>query len=261
MRWCRFERGGRASHGRVDGEDVVAIEGTPWGEHRETGQVHRLDAVRLLPPVIPPTFYAAGVNYRAHVLEAQRLGSPTARIPARAEVGYRANSALIGHGETIVTPREVEGRFEAEPELVAVIGRSMRRCSRDEAAAGIFGWTIGNDVSARAWQYADRTLWRSKNSDTFKPMGPWITSGIDPMQSHTRVRVNGQQVTEFATGDMIFDPLDYLVEIGKYITLQPGDMLWMGSDGNVAMAPGDTVDIEITGLGTLTNPVRDEVIA
>jgi 2-keto-4-pentenoate hydratase/2-oxohepta-3-ene-1,7-dioic acid hydratase in catechol pathway len=255
MKWCRFARQGQVSFGRIADEQVIAIEGTPLGEYRESGEVWPLASVRLLPPIIPPTFYAAGVNYRAHILEAQQRGSTVARIPDRAEIGYRAQSALIGPLEAIVKPADYEGSFDAEPELVAVIGRDLRRCSRDEAAAGIFGWTIGNDVSARAWQYVDRTFWRSKNSDTFKPMGPWIETEVDPMQSKTRVRVNGRQVTEFATGEMIFDVLDYMVETCRYITLRPGDVLWMGSDGNVRMAVGDTIAIEITGIGVLENPV------
>ena len=255
MKWCRFATEGGAALGQVRGDQVVRFEGTMLGDHRETTDARPLSAVQLLAPVIPPTFYAAGVNYRAHVLEAQRHGSPSAKIPERAEIGYRANSALVGHRQAIVKPADYEGRFEAEPELVAVIGRDLRRCSREEAAAGIFGWTIGNDVSARAWQYADRTFWRSKNSDTFKPMGPWIETDLDPMKSRTRVHLNGQLATEFATGDMIFDVLDYIVATCRYITLRPGDVLWMGSDGNVPMAVGDTIAIEITGLGVLENPV------
>ena len=160
--------------------------------------------------------------------------------------------------QAIVKPRDYVGRFETEPELVAVIGRRLRNCSRSKARDGIFGWTMGNDVSARAWQYTDRTLWRSKNSDTFCPMGPWITTGIDPMNSTTRVRKNGQPTSEFATGEMLFDTVDYIVATAKYITFHPGDVIWMGSDGNVEMAPGDTIEIEITGIGTLRNRVVEE---
>jgi len=248
MRWCRFARGGHGSYGLVDGETVLAVEGTPFGAHRETGERHALGEVRLLPPVIPGTFYAAGFNYKAHAKE----------IPARAEAGYRAPSALIGHGEPVVKPADVEGRFETEGELVAVIGRTLRRCSRDEAMAGVFGWTIGNDVSARTWQHGDRTLWRAKNSDTFKPMGPWIDTGVDALAQRTTVTVNDVVEAEFATGEMIFDPYDFITEITRYITMSPGDVLWLGTESVVPMAPGDTVAIGISGLGVLSNPIVQE---
>ena len=255
MNWCRFAREGKIWYGQVRDARVTRFEGSPLGDHRATRDSYALDDVKLLPPVIPPTFYAAGVNYRAHILKAQSIGSPVAKFPERAQIGYRANNALIGHGDAIVKPRDYVGRFETEPELVAVIGRKIRNCSREEAQAAIFGWTIGNDVSARAWQYQDRTLWRSKNSDTFKPMGPWIATDVEPLRSTTRVSKNGQLAAEFATGDMIFDPFDYIVETCKHITMYPGDILWMGSDGNVEMGPGDTIEIEITGIGSLLNPV------
>ena len=155
-------------------------------------------------------------------------------------------------------PADCDGRFETEGEVVAVIGRQLRRCSRDEAADAVLGWTIGNDVSARDWQHEDRTFWRAKNTDTFKPMGPWIDTEIDPMQSTTTVSVNGEPRATFATGDMIFDALDYICEMTRYLTVGVGDVLWMGTDGVVGMAPGDRVDIHVTGLGTLTNPVHTE---
>ena len=256
--WCRYERAGEESFGLVRGGRIHKVEGSPFAAHRVTAETFAFEDIKWLPPVIPPTFYSAGVNYRAHILKAQSLGSTMAKWPERPEIGYRAQSALIGHEENIVKPGDYEGRFEAEPELVAVIGRRLRRCSAEEAREGIFGWTIGNDVSARAWQYADRTLWRSKNSDTFCPMGPWITTGIDPMESTTRVRKNGVLASEFSTGDVIFSAVDYIVATAKYITLHPGDVIWMGSDGNVEMSPGDLIEIEISGIGCLRNRVIEE---
>jgi 2-keto-4-pentenoate hydratase/2-oxohepta-3-ene-1,7-dioic acid hydratase in catechol pathway len=166
-----------------------------------------------------------------------------------------ANNALSGHGEPIVMPSDFLGQLEAEGQVVAIIGRKTRRASRAEAAAAIFGWTIGNDVSAREWQRADRTFWRSKNSDSFKPMGPWIVTDTDPATATTRVRVNDAVICEFATGGMIFDAIDYIVEISRYITLYPGDVLWMGADGTAPIAVGDRVEIDISGIGVLENRV------
>jgi 2-keto-4-pentenoate hydratase/2-oxohepta-3-ene-1,7-dioic acid hydratase in catechol pathway len=254
MRWCRFREEGRETFGIVDDDHVIAVDGTPYDNYRLSNRKHPIPDLRWLAPVTPTTFYAAGWNYRDHAA-AHGDRNTTA---ARPEVGYRANNALTGHLSPIVRPADCTGRFEAEGEVVAVIGQRLRRCSRDEAAAAVLGWTIGNDVSARDWQHQDRTLWRAKNSDTFKPMGPWIDTDADPMSAETTVSINGEPRATFHTGDMIFDALDFLCEMSRYSTVFPGDVLWMGTDGAVQMAPGDVVDIHVTGLGTLTNPVQAE---
>ncbi|MFD5813795.1 fumarylacetoacetate hydrolase family protein [Streptomyces sp. NPDC127038] len=262
MRYTRVSAGGRAVWGRVRERDVELLSGSPLeamhgpsydGGPGPTviGTVPRADAV-WLPPVVPPVFYAVGLNYPRHIAHCG------AEVPTRPEVGYRANSALTGHGRPIVRPAGVEGRFEAEPELVAVIGRTLRHASYEEARAAVFGWTIGNDVSARDWQHRDRTLWRSKNSDTFKPMGPWIETDVDALAQTTTLRVNGEERAAFPTGDMVFDPYEYIVEITRHITVRPGDVLWMGAESTCRIEPGDTVDIEISGIGVLSNPVRTE---
>lgn len=247
MRYARVHYG-RPQWARVDGDVVHLLNGSPIDAIPEVTGTVPLTEVELLPPVLPFVFYAVGFNYHGH----------TKHAPERPEVGYRANNALVGSGAAIVVPPDVTGRFEAEGEVVAVIGRRLRHASRAEAQESVFGWTIGNDVSAREWQHADRTFWRSKNSDTFKPMGPWIETEVDPMAQTTTVRVNGQDRAKFKTGAMIFDPWDYLVEASRYLTFHPGDVLWLGADATCQIGPGDVVDIEITGIGTLSNPVRAE---
>jgi len=238
MRWCRVRLGESASFGIISGDVVEPVDGSPFGEYRRTGERLPLAGLRLLPPVMPPTFYAVGYNYARHIAEAAERRGTAAVLPQRPEVGYRAQSALIGHGEPVVKPAGCPGQFEAEGELVAVLGRTVRRCSRDEAADAVLGWTIGNDVSARAWQRTDRTPWRAKNSDTFKPMGPWIETEADPLSATTTILVNGDPAAEFTTGEMIFDPFDYIAEISRYITLHPGDVVWMGANRTVEMVPG-----------------------
>lgn len=254
MRYARCALDGREFFASVEDHEIVEISGAPWHPH-ERGARHPLSAVAFLPPVIPRTFYAAGFNYKAHNRHHEELGYDPVKVGPHPEVGYRAQSALVGHGADIVKPGDVEGRFETEAEVVAVIGRTLKHATRDEAKRAVFGWTIGNDVSARAWQHADRTFWRAKNADTFKPMGPWIETDVDPLGSTTTVRRNGVVDASFATGDMIFDPYDFIVEMTKYITIHPGDVLWMGADGNTQMDAGDVIDIEISGIGTLTNRV------
>jgi 2-keto-4-pentenoate hydratase/2-oxohepta-3-ene-1,7-dioic acid hydratase in catechol pathway len=114
-------------------------------------------------------------------------------------------------------------------------------------------------VSERTWQRSDRTLWRAKNADTFKPMGPWIVTGLHPRDMKTVVRLNGKVVDSFETGNMIFDAETYISEVSRYNTLHPGDVMWLGTDGMPQnMKPGDTVEVEITGIGVLRNKVVAE---
>ncbi|MFJ9541370.1 fumarylacetoacetate hydrolase family protein [Streptomyces sp. NPDC101225] len=252
MRYARVSVDGRPVWARVGESDVELLSGSPIeGEPGVIGAMPRSTTVWLA-PVVPSVFYAVGMNYPRHIVHA---GAAT---PERPEVGYRANNALTGHGSPIVKPAAVEGRFEAEPELVAVIGRRLRHATYEEARAAVFGWTIGNDVSARTWQHQDRSFWRSKNSDTFKPMGPWIETDVDALAQKTTLKVNGEVRARFATGDMVFDPFDHLVEMTRHLTVHPGDVLWMGAESTCQIAPGDTVDVEISGIGVLSNPVHLE---
>lgn len=260
MIWCRFDDAGLPRYGLVSGDVVVPVTGDPFTGHQPLHDQHRqLADLRLLPPVVPGTFFCAGLNYKAHAERAASGGYAHA-VPTRPEIGYRANSALIGHGEPIVRPADCDKPLEVEGELVAVIGRTTRHCTRQEAVGAVLGWTIGNDVSARAWQRADRTFWRSKNSDTFKPMGPFLVTRADPLSATTTVRVDGKVEASFPTGAMIFDPFDYIAAVSRYITLSPGDVVWMGTDESPAVVPGQRVEITIDGLGTLSNPVIEETL-
>ena len=256
MRWTRFEHAGRATYGIVEGDAVEAVDGTPFGEYRRTGVRHPIDEITWLAPVVPPTFYCVGLNYAEHIRMEAKLRGVEPVLPTRPDVGYRAPSALIGHRAPIVLPPDATERVEYEGELACVVGRPAKSLTHDDALDCLLGFTIGNDVSERSWQASDRTLWRAKNTDTFKPMGPWIETALDLDAALTRVWVNGRQTIEFPTGRMIFGVVDYLVEISRYITLHPGDVLWMGTEGHAdPIEAGDTVDIEITGIGTLSNPV------
>ena len=258
MIWCRFDDAGRPRYGLVEGDVVIPVTGDPftWFEPL-FAEPRPLDDVRLRPPVRPGTFFCAGLNYQGHA-ERAAGGEYAHAVPTRPEIGYRANSALIGPGEPIVRPADYAEPLVAEGELVAVIGRTARHCTRDEAKDVVFGWTIGNDVSARAWQRTDRTLWRAKNSDTFKPMGPYLVTGADPLSATTTVAVDGTVAASFPTGDMLFDPFDFISAMSRYITLRPGDVVWMGTDETASVVPGQAVEITIDGLGTLANPVIEE---
>jgi 2-keto-4-pentenoate hydratase/2-oxohepta-3-ene-1,7-dioic acid hydratase in catechol pathway len=257
MIWCRFDDAGRARYGLVEGDTVIPVTGDPFTRHEPEFEEERpAEGLRWLPPVTPGTFFCAGLNYKGHAKRAAYGGHAVA---ARPEIGYRASNALIGHREPIVRPADYGEPLVTEGELVAVIGTTVpRHCSRDQAEAAVLGWTIGNDVSARAWQRTDRTFWRCKNSDTFKPMGPYLVTGADPLSSRTTIRVDGEVQASFGTGEMLFDPYDFICAMSRYITLRPGDVVWMGTDETATMVPGQVVEISIDGLGTLTNPVSEE---
>ena len=205
-------------------------------------------------PVVPPTFYCVGLNYAEHIREAAAKLGVAPDLPKQPDVGYRAANALIAHGEPVVIPADA-AKVQYEGELVVVIGKRARDLSEAEALSCVLGYSIGNDVSERTWQKSDRTLWRAKNADTFKPMGPWIETDVDLDALETRVRVNGTETTRFHTNDMLFGVATYISTITRYITLVPGDIIWMGTDGTSPdLKAGDVVEVEITGIGVLRNP-------
>ena len=254
MRWIRFETNGHAAYGVVDGDTVNEVKGDPFGGYDKTATRHKFSSVKLLVPVEPRTFYCAGLNYAEHVIEAARKRGQEPNLPKAADIGYRANNALVAHGEPIVIPKDATERCQYEGELVAVIGKKAKHLTEENAMSCVFGYSIGNDVSERTWQKADRSLWRSKNADTFKPMGPWIETDVDLDKMETIVKVNGKETGRFHTNDMIFGIVPFIVELTKYFTLWPGDVIWMGTDGaSPDLKARDVVEIEITGIGILRN--------
>jgi 2-keto-4-pentenoate hydratase/2-oxohepta-3-ene-1,7-dioic acid hydratase in catechol pathway len=254
--WCRFHANGRDSFGTIEGETIIEIEGTPWGDHSVSSRRHPVKSVKLLAPLVPGTFYCAGVNYRSHVIKMAAKRNAEPKFPEAADIGYRSPNAIIASGEAIVKPKDAGDEFQYEAELVAIIGKKGKHISKEKALEHVFGWTIGNDVSERAWQRNDRTMWRGKDTDTFKPMGPWIVTGLDYRKMRTVVKLDGKVVEDFATGDMIFSVEDFIERMTKYVTLYPGDVIWMGTDGVPEnMRPGQTCEIEITGVGKLINPI------
>ena len=211
-----------------------------------------LDAVR--------NFYAAGLNFRAHIEWANSRGG-TYKVPEQADIGYRSPNALVPSGAEIVIPADSQGPVEYEGELVAVIGREAKSLSEARALDCIAGYTLGNDVSERSWQKSDRTLWRAKNTDTFKPMGPFMVSGIDPTNQTIEVRINGRTVSSYNTKGMIFSVAQYLARMSRYLTLHPGDVVWFGCDGPTlpALKDGDLVEVVNDAIGVLANRVRHAV--
>ena len=259
MRWARFEKHGQPCYAVIEGDTVIPVRGSPFEAWERTPERLKLADVKLLVPVVPPTFYAAGMNYAEHVREvAVKLGRAP-DLPPNADAGYRTVNALIADGENIVIPADATDLVQYEGELVVVIGRKCKHLTRENALSAVLGYTIGNDVSERSWQKSDRTLWRAKNTDTFKPMGPWIETDVTLEDLRTTVRLNGDEKIVFETNKMIHGVVDFLVAMTTVLTLYPGDVLWMGTEGATAnMKHGDVCEIEISGIGTLRNPVVRE---
>ena len=259
MRWARFEKNGHPCYAVIEGDTVIPVRGSPFDAWERTPERLKLADVKLLVPVVPPTFYAAGMNYAEHVREvAVKLGREP-DLPPNADAGYRTVNALIANGENIVIPADATDLVQYEGELVVVIGRKCKHLNRENALSAVLGYTIGNDVSERTWQKSDRTLWRAKNTDTFKPMGPWIETDVKLEDLRTTVRLNGEEKIVFETNKMIHGVVDFLVSMTTVLTLYPGDVLWMGTEGATAnMKHGDVCEIEISGIGTLRNPVVRE---
>ncbi|MGI9426907.1 MAG: fumarylacetoacetate hydrolase family protein [Hyphomicrobiaceae bacterium] len=255
----RFTVGGHTSYGIVEGDSVEAVTGTPFGSYQRDGRRHKLDSVKFEIPIEPKTFYAVGFNYPDHVIKISRQQGIEPNLPKQPDVGYRANNSLIAHKEAIVLPRDASEQVQYEGELAVIIGKKAKFLNEEDALSCVLGYTIGNDVSERTWQKTDRTLWRAKNTDTFGPMGPWIETDVDLDALETIVRVNGNVCSQFRTNAMLFGVERYISAISQYITLFPGDMIWMGTDGTSPnLRAGDVVDVEVTGIGVLSNPVVDE---
>jgi 2-keto-4-pentenoate hydratase/2-oxohepta-3-ene-1,7-dioic acid hydratase in catechol pathway len=255
MRWIRYSADGRSAYGFLEDETITEVDGDPFNGYTPTSRRRGLAEVKLEVPVTPPTFYCAGLNYTGHIKEyAEKVGQPP-DVPTKPDIGYRANNALIAHGEPVIIPADATEKVQYEGELVVVIGKQAKHLTKSNALSCVLGYTIGNDISERSWQKSDRTLWRAKNADTFKPMGPWIETSVDLDKLETIVRVNGVATSRFKTNSMLFGIEAYLVAMTRYLTLYPGDVIWMGTDGSSPnLRPGDVVEIEITGIGVLRNP-------
>jgi 2-keto-4-pentenoate hydratase/2-oxohepta-3-ene-1,7-dioic acid hydratase in catechol pathway len=259
MRWARYRHEGITGYGIVTHEVIEPVSGTPFAGYERSSKTLPLATVKLLPPVVPGTFYAVGFNYLGHTAEAGDFLKKPQKIPTKPDVGYRSVGALIGDGDPVIIPAASAGVLQFEGELVAVIGKTAKHVSEADALDYVLGFTIGNDISERAWQAIDRTIWRAKNTDTFKPMGPWIETEVSLPELTTRVRLNDGVVSTFKTNAMLFGVQRYIAEITQFVTMHPGDVLWMGTEApTLDMRAGDVVAVEIDQIGELRNPIVAE---
>jgi 2-keto-4-pentenoate hydratase/2-oxohepta-3-ene-1,7-dioic acid hydratase in catechol pathway len=251
MRIVRYSLDGRAGRGVVVGGLVHELpdhSGYPGSPGRVVGKLAELT---LLPPCDPRVIVCAGSNYAGQIAE---KGRPWPKQPP---LFLKAPNAIVGPDAEISRPAEVV-RLEYEGELAVVIGRTARNVPADRAAAVVLGYTCANDVTADDWR-ADGQWTRAKSADTFCPLGPWIETEIaDPSALDITTRLNGNVVQRGSTSEMIFGIGELLAFVTRWITLEPGDVLLTSSPAGVGpMVPGDVVEVEISGIGTLRNTVAD----
>ncbi|MCL0054871.1 fumarylacetoacetate hydrolase family protein [Dehalococcoidia bacterium] len=252
--FARFEIDGTVLHGIVEGHAIKEISGSPLNDYSETGNSHNLQDVKLLPPVSPRKIVAIGLNYRSH------LGDKPG--PAAPEPFLKSSTTVVGQGDNIVIPKVAieEGvKIQPEAELALVIGKDCKGATQENALDYVFAYTCGNDVSARDWQTNDLQWARAKSSDTFGPIGPWMTTDLDPTNIQVICRVNGEEKQNQNTSDLLH-PVTRIIEyVSSVITLQVGDVIMTGTPGTPGdIHPGDVVEVELSGVGVLTNPVVAE---
>lgn len=230
---------------------IAVLNGDPLyaGLHL-SGQKIPLADVRLLAPVIPRSkVVGVGRNYAAHAAE---LGND---VPTEPLIFLKPNTSVIGPGEPIFHPEQSDD-VQFEGELAVVIGRICRDVSAEDAAKVVFGYTVGNDVTARDLQRKDVQFTRGKGFDTFCPLGPWIETDFDPTDVAVTTRLNGDVTQDGRTKDMIFSVPDIIAFVSSFMTLLPGDVILTGTPEGVGpMQVGDEVSVTVEGLGTLTNTV------
>jgi 2-keto-4-pentenoate hydratase/2-oxohepta-3-ene-1,7-dioic acid hydratase in catechol pathway len=249
-RYVKYEAGGRTAWGVLEGETIRELQGNVFERAKPGGRTLKLADVKLLAPAEAKKVVAAGLNYRSHIGE---------QTPAK-YVGLFAKlpTSLVGHGADIVYPADAT-TLHYEAEVCLVIGKRARNITEAQVKDHVFGVTPCNDVSERAWQKADLQWFRAKGSDTFGPMGPALVRGADYNTLKLIGRHNGKVVQESSTDMLIFSIDNIVSYVSRYVTLEPGDVIFTGTPGTTqAMKPGDTYEVEIEGIGVLRNTVVAE---
>ena len=250
MKFARYLAHGQISYGVVEGDSVKELSASPFESFRVTDHTHPVSDVKLLAPCTPRKILAIGLNYSSHLHD--RPG------PTEPMVFYKTPTSVIGPDETIIRPKGTE-RLDAECELVVVIKDTCRNVSEADAMSHVLGYTCGNDVSARDWQREDRNWWRAKSSDTFSPAGPFIVDDIDPHNVRVKTRISGKEIQNESTTYLIFNIPTLIAYCTQFVTLEAGDMIYTGTPGEPGeMKDGDVCEIEIEGIGVLSNPIKLE---
>jgi 2-keto-4-pentenoate hydratase/2-oxohepta-3-ene-1,7-dioic acid hydratase in catechol pathway len=239
-------------YGWIFENKVGDIEGNIFSEYRRLEASTPLESVKLLAPSQPSKIVCIGRNYSEH---AKELGNDVPQVPL---IFMKPPSSIINPGDTIILPPQSK-QVEHEAELVAVIGKRGKNISPEQAKDFILGFTIGNDVTARDLQKSDGQWTRAKGFDTFCSFGPWIDTDFDITDALISCKVSGQPRQMASTRDMVFNVSKLVAFISSVMTLEPGDLIFTGTPAGVGpLHDGDVVEVDIDGLGVLSNPVRKE---
>lgn len=251
--WVRFAHAGRQQIGTLEGDSIQVYRGDLFADAQPTGDRLPLAAVRLLTPVTPGKLIGLWNNFHERA-RAEGLSRPEHPL-----YFIKPDTCYLADGEPIRRPAGYAGEIVFEGELGIVIGKACRGVSPAEADAYIFGYTCVNDVTARDLLKCDPSFvqWtRAKGCDSFGPFGPGIRTGIDPDGLSVRVLVNGVEKQNYPVADMFFRPREIVACLSQDMTLSPGDIISCGtSSGAGPLQAGDTVQVVIDGVGTLSNPV------
>ena len=262
MRIARFTTGDEPQYGVITGDidelgipaddsKIVALAGDPlYVGVQLTDTELALADVRLLAPVIPRSkVVAIGKNYAAHAAE---MGG---EVPAEPLMFIKPNTSVVGPGDPVFYPRQ-SAEVHYEGELAVVIGRICRDVPAERAGDVIYGYTVGNDVTARDLQRKDVQFTRAKGFDSFCPLGPWIETELDTSDLRVTTHLNGDLVQDGRTRDMVFDVPALVAYVSGVMTLLPGDVILTGTPSGVGpMNVGDEVEVTVAGIGSLTNKV------
>lgn len=251
MKIYRFRYRKKILYGLLKEDVLFPVRGSIFRNYKIEDSPIPISEVTLLPPVIPSKIVCVGRNYREH---AQELGNP---VPAEPLLFLKPPSAVIGPLQAIIYPEESQ-RVDYEGELAVIIKKKASRLPEEAPwQEYVLGYTCFNDVTARDLQMKDVQFTRAKSFDTFAAVGPCLVTDLDPGAVQLKTFLNGKLVQAASTRNMIF-PVPFLIRyISRIMTLEPGDIIATGTPAGVGpMQPGDRVDIQIEGIGTLSNHVK-----
>jgi len=252
MKVARFSSGTGARYGIIDGDEIVVLTGDPmFNGFESTDERLPLSEIKIVAPVIPRSkVVAIGRNYAEH---AKELGNET---PTEPMMFLKPNTSVVGPGDAIMLPPQSE-HVSFEGELAVVIGSIAKNVAEADADSVIFGYTIANDVTARDLQKKDGQWSRAKGFDTFCPLGPVIETEFAVAAQSIRTTVNGDVKQDGTVDQMVHSVASLVAYASSVFTLLPGDLILTGTPAGVGpIVHGDTVEITIEGIGTLSNPVR-----
>ena len=245
----RFEHNGQIRFAEVEDQTAHFIDDL-FGARTRSGESASIADLKILSPVAPPKIFAIGLNYADHAKESNL------DVPERPLMWFKAPTSVIAQGETVEVAYP-EHRTDFECELVIVIGQRCKGVSEDSAHKYILGYTNGQDISDRDIQWSESQWARAKSFDTYTPLGPFISTDIDPHNLVIETRINGEVRQSSNTEQLVFKPAQLVAFLSEAITFEPGDCIMTGTPFGIApLCDGDVIETRIGDMAPLINPVR-----